>query len=60
MSKCPRCHTVFRTPEGEEQDHPCPHCNWEPGMPTRNTWSLDPADNWVDEDEFEDEEEEEE
>ena len=26
MPQCPRCKCVFRTPEGEEQDHGCPRC----------------------------------
>jgi hypothetical protein len=24
--KCPRCKRTWRTLEGEEQDHDCPHC----------------------------------
>ena len=29
---CPRCRRVFRVPPGEEGQHPCPGCGYEPGM----------------------------
>jgi PHP family Zn ribbon phosphoesterase len=25
---CPKCRCYFKTPQGEEQDHPCPHCGY--------------------------------
>lgn len=34
MARCNRCKTQFRTPPGEEQDHPCPACGWEPDRRT--------------------------
>jgi PHP family Zn ribbon phosphoesterase len=29
---CPRCRRVFRVPDDEEGQHPCPGCGYEPGM----------------------------
>ena len=45
MARCNACGRQFRTPPGEEQDHECPRCGWEPWM----------EDLYEDED-FEDEE----
>ena len=30
MATCDKCRHVFRTPPGEEQEHPCPRCGWHP------------------------------
>ena len=32
MAMCPRCKFRFRVPFGEEGDHECPRCGWEPGF----------------------------
>jgi len=42
MSTCKRCGKVYREPEDEQGDHPCPKCGYEwwevvKGW-TRNTW----------------------
>jgi hypothetical protein len=29
---CPKCGRVFRVPEDEWGDHPCPRCGWEPSL----------------------------
>lgn len=29
MAQCPACRHRFRTPEGEENEHDCPHCGYD-------------------------------
>lgn len=37
MPTCPSCRHVFRTLPGEEQDHECPRCGYEPGEEEAST-----------------------
>lgn len=30
MGTCPRCKRTVRFPEGEEDDHSCPYCGYDP------------------------------
>jgi len=56
MPTCPKCRATFRTLPGEEQDHFCPHCGYDPELhdpprcPTCGSEMMDVSGRWECED----------